>query len=129
MDERYNQVTQTQKRICSLVMTCSLIVAVFFLLIHENAIAKGLLLGALFSIINFILMGVSIPMTLNHSRTKSSLIGLTSILIRYALLTIPLLVGIRSVSFNFFAVFVGIFSVQIVTLFEYMVIRPIFNGK
>jgi hypothetical protein len=129
MDEQYNQVTQTQKRICSLAMTCSLIVAVFFLLIHENAIAKGLLLGSLFSIINFVLMGVSIPMTLHHSRYKSSLIGLISILIRYALLAIPLVVGIRSVSFSFIAVFVGIFSVQIVTLFEYTVIRPILNGK
>ena len=129
IDEQYHQVSQTQKRICSLAMTSSLVIAVFFLLFHENAIAKGLLLGTFFSIINFLLMAVSVTMSLGRSRTKASLIGLASIVMRYCLLAVPLLLGIKFTSFSFFAVFAGIFSVQIVTFFEYVVIRPILNGK
>jgi len=105
------------------------VVAVFFLLFHEKAIAKGLLLGTCFSIINFLLLGKSIPMTLGQSRSKARFIGLTSILFRFVILAIPMIVAIKSTSFNFVAVVVGIFSVQVVTLVDYIVIRPIFHGR
>jgi hypothetical protein len=44
-------------------------------------------------------------------------------------LAIPMIVAIKSVSFNFVAVVVGIFAVQIVTLVDYILIRPILEGK
>jgi hypothetical protein len=40
-----------------------------------------------------------------------------------------MIVAIKSISFNFVAVVVGIFAVQIVTLINYIVIRPIFYGR
>jgi hypothetical protein len=43
-----------------------------------------------------------------------------SILLRYALLGIPIIVGVRSPEFNLPAVVVGIFSVQIVLLGEHI---------
>jgi hypothetical protein len=123
------EVSQAQRRICSLAMLSALVVAVVFMLIQENAIAKGLLLGTLFSILNFVLMGKSIPMTLGRPRHMAGMIGLASILFRYLLLAVPMVVGIKSSSFNFIAVVAGIFSVQIVTLFEYILIRPILDGE
>jgi hypothetical protein len=68
-------------------------------------------------------------MTLGKSRSKAGLIGLASILSRYMVLAIPMIVAIKSVSFNFVAVVVGIFAVQIVTLVDYILIRPILEGK
>lgn len=123
------EVNQAQRRICSLAMLSALMVAVVFMLIQENAIAKGLLLGTLFSILNFVLMGKSIPMTLGRPRHMAGMIGLASILFRYLLLAVPMVVGIKSSSFNFVAVVAGIFSVQIVTLFEYILIRPILDEE
>ena len=121
---------QTQKRICFLAMTAALVVgAVVFLLFHERAIAKGLILGTCFSVINFSLLAKSIPMTLGRSRSKARLIGLASVLFRYMLLAIPLVVAIRTVSFDFFAVVFGILAVQIVTLADYIIIKPIQRWK
>ena len=110
-------------------MTVALVLAVIFILFSEKAIGKGLLLGTCFSILNFFLLGKSIPLTLGQSRSKAGLIGLTSLLTRYIILAIPLIVAIKSGSFNFAAVAIGIFAVQIVTLVDYIVVRPILGGR
>ncbi len=68
-------------------------------------------------------------MTIRHTRYRAGLIGFASILTRYVLLAIPLIIGIKLESFNFVAVVIGVFAVQIVTLIEHLVIRPIFIGK
>lgn len=124
-----SEVTQIQKRVCSLAMTSALVLAFFFIAIHEKAIAKGLVLGTCFSILNFILMGRSISMTLGRSRTRASLIGFVSVLSRYVILAVPLLVALKYASFDFVAVAIGIFAVQIVTIIDYVVIRPILTGR
>ncbi|NQT56625.1 MAG: ATP synthase subunit I [Desulfobacteraceae bacterium] len=124
-----NELTQIQPRICYWAITFTIIISILFILVHEKAIAKGLLLGTCFSIINFFLLGKSIPMTLGKSRSKAGLISLASILFRYLILAIPMIVAIKSISFNFVAVVIGIFAVQIVTLINYIVIRPIFYGR
>jgi hypothetical protein len=129
IEKQQKELGRVQKNICSWSMTSALIVAVFFMLVHEKAIAKGLLLGTCFSIINFILMGRSIPMTLGQSRAMAGLIGLISILSRYVVLAIPMIMAIKMASFNFVAVVVGIFAVQIITLVDHILIRPVLDGK
>jgi hypothetical protein len=129
MGKQDNEFKQIQTKICSWAILSTLVLAIFFMVIHEKAIGKGLLLGACFSVINFLLLGKSIPMTLGKSRSKAGLIGLGSILSRYVVLAIPMIVAIKSVSFNFVAVVVGIFAVQIVTLVGFVVIKPILEGK
>ena len=74
-------------------------------------------------------MGKSIPLALGQTRSKAGVIGLASILGRYFLLAIPMIIAIKSTSINFVAVVVGIFAVQIVTLFDYLVVRSLFHGK
>jgi hypothetical protein len=110
-------------------MLSALVLAVVFLILQEKAIAKGLVLGTCFSIVNFLLLGKSIPMVLGQSRPRANAIGLASIFSRYFLLAIPMVIAIKSVSFSFVAVVVGIFAVQIVTLFDYLVIQLILGGK
>ena len=123
------EVGKIQKRICSGAMLSALALALVFSLFQEKAIARGLILGTAFSIINFFLLGKSIPMLLDRSRAGASLMGLTSILSRFVLLAIPMIVAIKSTYFDFVAAVVGIFAVQIVTLLDYVVIKPIFYGK
>ena len=129
IDKQQKELGRMQKRICSGAITSALILAVLFVFVHENAIAKGLLLGTFFSIINFVLMGRAIPMTFGQSRAKASVIGLVSILSRYIVLAIPMIMAMKLAAFNFVAVVVGIFAVQIVTLVDYIVIRPVLDGK
>ena len=124
-----NDLQITPRKICTWSITYATAVAVICLLLHQTAIAKGLIIGAIFSVINFVLLGQTLPMTLFRSRAKAGMIGFSSILGRYVLLAIPLIIGMKSASFNFVAVVVGIFAVQITTLLSYFAIRPLLRGR
>lgn len=89
-------------------------------------IGKGFLLGTLFSIINFILMGQTIPLQLMKSKRKTFAISLSSIFLRYFILAIPLFVAIRSDRFNLYATIIGIFSIQIMILLDQLKMLPCF---
>ena len=125
MVKQHREVLELQKRTCSWALGSALVIAAVFLVLSERALAKGLVLGTCFSILNFLLLGRSIPMVLGHGRGKASMIGLASTLTRFALLAVPLIIATQSVSFHFVAVVMGIFAVQIVTLVDYIVIRPL----
>jgi hypothetical protein len=129
MAQEYNEVAQEQKRISSRAMVCALFFGGLLFLLGERAVAKGLVLGTCFSILNFYLLGKSIPMALGRTRRMASFIGLGSLLFRYLVLAIPLVVAIKSASFNFVAAAIGIFAVQIVTLTDYVVIKPFLARK
>ena len=129
IDNPRNEISRVQRKICSWSTLIAIVAALLFVVFQEKAIAKGILLGALFSIINFILLGKSIPLALGQTRPRAGMIGLASILGRYVLLAIPMVIAIKWTSINFIAVVVGIFTVQIVTLFNYIVIRPLMEWK
>lgn len=124
-----NDILQIQKRICSWAMVSALVLGFFFIFIGERAIGKGLVLGTCFSILNFILLGRSITATLGHTRKRASLIGFVSMFSRYIILAIPLLVAVKYDAFDFIAAVIGIFAVQMVTLVDYVVIRPFLDGR
>ena len=127
MDDPQNELSQLQKKISFWAFSSALILALVFMLFQEKAIAKGLLLGTCFSIMNFILLGKSLPMTLLRSRPGASLVGLASIILRYAILALPLIIGVKSPAFNLIAVIIGVFAIQIVTLCNYVLIKPLFH--
>ena len=119
----------TPKKICTWAITCSTVIAVICLLLKQTAVAKGLIIGAIFSVINFVLLGQTIPLTLFKSRAKAGMIGFSSILGRYVLLAVPLIIGIKLPSFNFVAVVIGVFAIQITTLVSYFLIGPILRRR
>ncbi len=123
------EVDRFQRRICFWAMTCALALAFIFLFFHEKSIAKGVVLGTCFSIINFFLMGKSIPMILGRSRAKANTMGFMSIFLRYLFLAIPLIIGMKYASFNFVAVVIGIFAVQIVMLVDHLAIKLIIEKR
>ena len=81
---------------------------------------KGLILGALFSVINFVLIGETLPMRVGKAKGKTFFIALGSIFFRYILLAIPLIIAIKFEQINLFAVIIGIFLVQLVILADYL---------
>lgn len=111
-----NEVRQTQKEYCSQAMMLAIVAALVFLIIGAKPISKGLVLGTIFSILNFILIAQGLPLHLNKGRSKTVLICLGSIWLRYALMSIPLILAAKLEIFNFFAAAVGIFMVQVVIL-------------
>jgi hypothetical protein len=111
-------IKQIQKKYCSKAMTLAIVAGFILILADQNAVAKGLVLGTIFSIINFILMGETLPLKLGKSNRMSFLWSLLSLLLRYAFVAIPLILAIKLRQFNLFAVVCGIFMVQVIILAE-----------
>jgi hypothetical protein len=114
-------IRETQKKYCSRAMLAAIFVGLVFILTGQNAVGKGLILGTFFSIINFILIGETLPMKVGKSRGKTFFYALGSRLFRFAILAIPLIIAIKSVKFNLFAAIGGIFMVQIIILADHIV--------
>lgn len=107
----------------------AIFIAVGCIAIGQVTIAKGLILGTLFSILNFILIGETLPYRLGKSKKRSFFAALGSIYIRYIFLAIPVLVAIKHDTFNLFAVIAGIFGVQVVLLWEHVMKLVTTNQK
>lgn len=113
-------------------MTLAIFIGFALILAGLKPIGKGLILGTVFSIVNFILMGETLPMRLGKSKGRIFLASLGSILIRYIILAIPVVAAIKFEQFNFFAAVAGLFMVQFVLLADHMlgmVNRPSFMSK
>ncbi len=97
-------------------MVMAVIAGMIFILVGQKSIAKGLVLGSVFSVINFVLIGEIMPMIITASRKRSVLFSFASMLFRFLLLSAPLLLSLKMESLNFAAATVGIFMVQIVIM-------------
>jgi len=110
-------------------MLAAIFVGLVFILMGQHAVGKGLILGTFFSIVNFVLLGETLPLKAGKSGGKSFLFSLGSIFFRFALMAIPLIVAIKSVKFNLFAVIGGIFMVQIIILADHIVQTLLSTGS
>jgi len=112
-------VRQTQKKYGSRAMMLAIAGGMILILIGQKPVGKGLVLGAVFSVINFVLIGEALPITLGQSRNRAFLSFLGSILFRYALLAIPLFLAIRLSQINLASTVTGLFLVQMLILSDH----------
>ena len=88
----------------------------------EKALGKGLILGTLFSVLNFVLMAQFLPRSAAAGSTaRAGAAALGSILIRFTLLAVPLVLSLRIDSIHFVGVVIGLFMVQLTLLFDHLV--------
>lgn len=86
-------------------------------------LGKGLILGALFSIVNFALMAIALPYRLGLSRRRSFWVSLTSIYCRFAIMAIPLIIGVKLPQVAVSTVAAGLFMVPLCIFGERMWMR------
>jgi asparagine N-glycosylation enzyme membrane subunit Stt3 len=113
------QIRQTQKKYCSAAIAVAIFAGLLFILAGQKPIGKALILGTVFSIVNFILIGETLPLRIGKSKGKTFFISLGSIYFRYIILAIPLIMAIKLEQFNLFAVIFGIFLIQIVIMADH----------
>jgi hypothetical protein len=113
-------VSQTQKKYGSRAMVVAIIAGFILILAGLKPVGKGLVLGSIFSVINFVLIGQTLPMRLSQTRRKTFLLSLGSIVFRYALLAVPLIVAVKFEQFDLPAAIFGIFMIQLVILADYL---------
>lgn len=99
-------------------LIAAILFAFLLLLLGFKPMGKGLVLGTLFSILNFILIGQALPRQLGHARGKTIAIALCSIGGRFTLMAIPLILAIKMDALNLPATIFGLFMVQAVILAE-----------
>jgi asparagine N-glycosylation enzyme membrane subunit Stt3 len=106
-------IRETQKRYCTGAITIAIFIGLFLILAGQKPIGKGLILGTIFSIINFIIMGETLPLRIGKAKNKTFLLSLSSIFLRYILLAVPLIIAVRFEEYNFISVIFGIFMIQL----------------
>ena len=111
-------IRQVQRKYCSKAMTWAIAAGFVMIITGQTAVAKGLVLGTIFSVLNFVLMGATLPLKLGKSQRQAAAWSLVSLLIRYTLVAVPLIMAVKFRQFNLLAVIVGIFMVQVVILAE-----------
>ena len=116
-------IRQTQKKYCSRAIMAAIFAGLVFILAGQEPIGKGLILGTIFSIINFIVMGEMLPLKIGKSKNKTFFLSLASIFSRYVLLAIPLLIAFKFDQYNLISVVIGIFMVQLFILAEQIFIN------
>jgi hypothetical protein len=111
---------QTQKKYAVRTLTLAIVIALFFILMGQKPVAKGFIMGAFFSVINFILIGKTITLRFGRSKRKTFSISMGSIILRYLLLAIPLIAALKFEQLNLVAAILGIFMIQFVILAEHL---------
>lgn len=109
-------------------MALSILAGLLFILIGLKPVGKGLILGTLFSVINFILIAQTLPLRLSQSKKKTFLLSIGSIFFRYALLAVPLIVAVKYEQFSFPAAACGIFMIQLVIMADHLLNFTARNG-
>ena len=122
-------VKATQKKYGSRAIWIAIIVGLCFFLSGLKPVGKGIILGTIFSVANFILIGKALPLRIGRSKRKTFFLSLGSIFFRYALMALPIIVAIKFEQFNLVAAIVGLFMIQFVILADHLVklISPIRN--
>jgi len=110
----------TQKKYGSRAIWIAIAIGLCFILAGQKDLAKGLILGTVFSVINFILIGQTLPLRLGKSKRKTFLLSLGSIIFRYVLLAIPIVVAVKFEQIDLVAAIVGIFMIQLVILADHI---------
>jgi hypothetical protein len=113
-------VHELQKSYGTKAMALAIGISLIFLILGYKSVCRGVVLGALFSTINFVLMAKSFHLKIRPDRKKASFAALGNILLRYAFMAIPLFIAIKLPRFDLVATVVGLFMVQSVILTDHV---------
>ena len=112
-------VKATQKKYASRAFWIAIIVGLCFFLGGQKPVGKGMILGTIFSVANFILIGKALPLRIGRSKRKTFFLSLGSIFFRYALMALPIVVAVKFDQFDLVAAVIGLFMIQLVILADH----------
>ena len=113
-------IKETQKSYGSRAIWIAIAVGLGFFLAGYKPMGKGLVLGTIFSVINFVLIGQALPLRIGHSKRKTFVLSLGSIIFRYMLMAIPVVVAVKYEQFDLAGTIFGLFMIQIVIMADHI---------
>ncbi len=120
-------IRQTEKKYCSRALIAAIIIGGTLIVCGLTAMGKGLILGCLFGIVNFIALGATIPMKIGKTRRTASVIAAGALGARMVLLAVPMVIAIKRTEFNLITTVAGLFFVQLSILADYLT-APVWAG-
>ena len=102
-----------QKRYCGGALSLAIVVSLATYLAGWPGVTRGLLLGALFSALNFALLGQTMTQKLSGAHRRNTVIALGAQLGRYLLWGVPVVVAVKLPSVDLPATIAGLFTVPI----------------
>lgn len=109
-----------QKKYGTRALSTAVMLGFVLVLTGRAPLAKGLVLGTLFSILNFVFMAFSLGSRLDVSARKASAKALGSIFFRFAFMAIPLYIAITHERFDLYATITGLFFIQLMILADHL---------
>jgi len=101
-------------------MAVAIVCGLVLILADQRPIGKGLVLGSIFSVINFVVMGEMLPLRLGKSERRTLFLSLASIFSRYVLLAVPIFLAIRLSQIHLISTLIGVFLVQLMILTDHL---------
>lgn len=113
-------VRQVEKKYCSRALLFAIIVGGVLMACGLMAPGKGLILGCLFSILNFIALSGTIPMRIGKTKNKIFAIALGSLAARLLLMAVPMVIALKTEEFHLVTTVIGLFLVQLTLLADHL---------
>lgn len=110
------------KYYASRAMMLGIVVSVGAILLGHKPFGKSFMLGALCSSVNVVLMNLLYSNLLFKTKKSASFLAFLSVLIRFGVLAVPLILSLTNKNFNFIGAALGIFSVQIIIFWEHVIL-------
>jgi len=111
-----------QNRYCGGALSLAIVVSLATYLAGWPGVTRGLLLGALFSALNFALLGQTMTQKLTGAQRRNTIIALGAQLGRYLLWGVPVVVAVKMPLVDLPAAIAGLFMVPI-----FIIVDAIFN--
>jgi len=113
---------EAQKKYCSRAVAAAIFIGGGLIFAGLPDLGKGLIAGALVSVLNFILIAESLPYKLGKTRPKAAVISMGWILLRFSLMAVPLVLAFKFQMFHPLTAAIGLFFVQLAILFDHFVL-------
>ena len=113
-------IRETLKKYCSRAMVVAILGGLILILAGQKGLGKGLVLGAIFSVLNFIIMGELLPMQLGKTKGPAIVTALSSMGLRYVLLAVPLVIAVKFDQIDIITTAIGIFMIQLVIVSDHI---------
>lgn len=114
-------IKETQKKYNSRAMLVAIVAGLLLIVAGFAPQGKGLILGTIFSAVNFVLIGFGLPATVGQPGRKRFVKSIGFILFRFALLAVPLVLAATTSRFDLATTIIGIFMVQLTILADHAV--------
>lgn len=111
--------TRFQMAIIKRALICALLVASFSLFFGWESVARGFVLGAIFSIFNFKILAMSVSRRLARRKKGLTLEAMLSSWLRYGVLGVPVILAARVPQIDLSSTIVGLFSVLFSIYFHF----------